>query len=73
MRYFMIALTSLALVAVAGYEARFCTADEIVVEAEATREAQSRFASGWRASAPAELDDVGAATYQALSARCSEG
>lgn len=53
-------------------EDRFCTADMIVVEAEATREARSRFASGWRAGAPAELDDRGTAMYQALSARCSE-
>lgn len=54
-------------------EDRFCTADRIVVEADAGDEAQSRFSSGWRASAPAELDDVGAPIYEALSTRCSEG
>lgn len=54
-------------------EDRFCTADRIVVQAEATAEAQSRFASGWRASAPAGLDDMGAPIYEALSTRCSQG
>ena len=50
---------------------RFCTADRIVVEAEASAEAQSRFASGWRARASEQLDDDGAAMYEALSTRCS--
>ncbi|MBW3608314.1 MAG: hypothetical protein KY463_08155 [Actinobacteria bacterium] len=53
-------------------EDRFCTADRIVVEAEATAEAQSRFASGWRAGARGDLDDMGRAIYEALATRCSE-
>lgn len=52
-------------------EDKFCAADKTVAEAQAVREAQDAFEAGWQASAPDELDDLGARMYQALSTRCS--